>query len=1683
MNMPNEELKQLLLELHYGLLDNDEAIELRSRIDNEPEVAATWDETLQLAGKLASAAKVDGATLPDILIPPTSPTTSDLAQVEQATTTNSRRFWISSIGLLATAASIGFLILGSRYLQQLPDRPDTVVRMDARAAIAHRATADNEFEIQTSLINGTNSLSSGFQVIPATISFSIFSGNSVLFRGDARTSDEGVCKVTVPDELVLPEGSKLSVTATPANGAAASTVLEIPLEPTRCLTYVKTDRPVYRPGETVYFRSVTLNRRSLAAHVDVPIHFELTSPDGAVVDGAAIEGVTDRGVGGGSFTIPSTAPGGPYQLVAKSMDGFFPDEIAQFNVRVYRVPRFKKKLEFQRRSYGPGDTVEADFSAQRAEGGPVAGASVRVQAIVDEKLIYQSNATTSASGELSIAFPLPEHIDEGVGRLSISLDDGGVQETQSKTIPIQLGRVAVDFYPEGGYLVDGLLNRVYFAARNSVGDPIHIEGEVLARNGTAVATITTTRDGMGRFSFVPEHGQRYSLKVTSPVDVTNLPKLPSVMQSLPVLETGTGVFAHDASLSLAVRHTQQLKGIVRAVCRGQLVGERQVDFQPGSTDVELPIRSDAAGVIRVTVLDASKSPAQPLVERLVYRREHRRLKIAATQDESELQKSPGESLRLTLQVTDENDNPTPAVLGVRVVDESSLSLDETERPTLRSHFLLTSEVEKPEDLEHANFYLSDDPEAAESLDLLLGTQGWRRFVSGSPDQSSVDFRQQLVRLLELDGTTAAAPKPPVSNAAVFVDQWSNYRIELSLAWKRFLHEARLLSLVLLGLFFVAVLIHRVRRTAVASAMLWMIIASSALAVIGCGGQGNVVVESASGLAAPEMSADEAKSRYLDSEMADMNAEEHEIAQSDVDPRSAMGSPGPPSETSPTKPEDRIATGRGEEFDVQQAKTLAVANDIATNRMLSPEQLQRFLSSRGLDAQSLADQLMDELRFPVRQYAHRYKKAENGIRADFTETLLWQPMLVTDSKGQATVRFDLSDQVTSFRIDIDGHSVDGRIGSGSDIVTSRIPFQIEPKLPLEVTTGDRIDLPVAVINATVDDISVKVDLEVGSSLERKNSESVSTSVQANGRTRLYFPIDVGKGQAEQDVAVRLQGIAGSANGDLSDSITRTLRVSPSGYPARQSIAGRLNGRDKITLPIPGDIVAGSLAVTLRAYPSPVADLMAGVESILREPHGCFEQTSATNYPNAMALQYLQKNQLAKPEISRRARALLDKGYGKLTSFECQQRGYEWFGKDPGHEALSAFGLMQFSDMQNVMDIDAEMVLRTRKWLLSRRDGKGGFKRNPRHLHVWSVDQTVVNAYVLWAITEADVASGQPQRTATELADELQSLDESARQSDDAYLIALSAAALMNAQMTDQGIALLEKLAKQQADDGSLDGKTTVVSSGGISRKVETTAIATLAWLKSKRHLSQARSAATWLTNNRQGSAGFGSTQATVLALKALVAMSDHTQSSAGKRILVKHNGKTIGQAELPQDVRGGEMIEIGGLAKALDDLDEPAEIEIVADGSSDLSYTIDLAYHAITPDSNPKCPLGLSTQWRSDSKKITAGDTINVRATVENTSDDGLPMTVAIVGLPGGVEPKTEQLDELQKAERFDFYELRGREVVFYWRTLSPNSTQQIDFTVTATVPGKYTGPASRTYLYYTAEQKTWMEPLKLVIGK
>src|SRR5690606_6734661 len=123
--------------------------------------------------------------------------------------------------------------------------------------------------------------------------------------------------------------------------------------------------------------------------------------------------------------------------------------------------------------------------------------------------------------------------------------------------------------------------------------------------------------------------------------------------------------------------------------------------------------------------------------------------------------------------------------------------------------------------------------------------------------------------------------------------------------------------------------------------------------------------------------------------------------------------------------------------------------------------------------------------------------------------------------------------------------------------------------------------------------------------------------------------------------------------------------------------------------------------------------------------------------AMVLDYLKHTGSKDAKLLARAEGLLARGYKRLTSFDTSTKGYEWFGANPAHEGLTAYGIMEFIDMQKAgQEIDEEMLDRTARWLLSHKDGKGGFERERRALHDFGrISDDVLNAYIVYAMSEA------------------------------------------------------------------------------------------------------------------------------------------------------------------------------------------------------------------------------------------------------------------------------------------------------------------------------------------------------------
>jgi hypothetical protein len=175
--------------------------------------------------------------------------------------------------------------------------------------------------------------------LPAEIEVVLGAPDGSRLKAYKETADEhGLLQVVIPAGLELPARPRLSVVAQHRESREiAETTLAV--EPDRRVTYLAIDRPLYRPGETVRYRSLTLSRFRLTAERPTPVHFEIRGSNGTVVPGSPRDTLDDRGVAAGTFVIPNELAAGRYALVARSLDNAFPPPSRSFLVGSHRPAR------------------------------------------------------------------------------------------------------------------------------------------------------------------------------------------------------------------------------------------------------------------------------------------------------------------------------------------------------------------------------------------------------------------------------------------------------------------------------------------------------------------------------------------------------------------------------------------------------------------------------------------------------------------------------------------------------------------------------------------------------------------------------------------------------------------------------------------------------------------------------------------------------------------------------------------------------------------------------------------------------------------------------------------------------------------------------------------------------------------------------------------------------------------------------------------------------------------------------------------------------------------------------------------------------------------------------------------------------------------------------------------------
>jgi alpha-2-macroglobulin-like protein len=688
-----------------------------------------------------------------------------------------------------------------------------------------------------------------------------------------------------------------------------------------------------------------------------------------------------------------------------------------------------------------------------------------------------------------------------------------------------------------------------------------------------------------------------------------------------------------------------------------------------------------------------------------------------------------------------------------------------------------------------------------------------------------------------------------------------------------------------------------------------------------------------------------------------------------------------------------------------------------------------------------------------------------VRDWFPETLLWRPQVITDDHGHATVSVDLADSITTWRLTAGAVAADGRLGATQAGLRVFQPFFVDLNLPVALTRGDEVAVPAVVYNYLDRPQTVTLTLADADWFDR-TGDAVRTVELKPGEVRAEsYRLRVKKVGNH-----RLQ--VSATAGDVADAVRRNVEVVPDGKRVEQVFNGNLVRPAQLVLAVPDNAVEGSPRAILKVYPSGFSQLVEGLDGIFQMPHGCFEQTSSTTYPNVLALDYLVRTGKSVPAVEAKAREYVHLGYQRLVSFEVPGGGFDWFGHPPANRVLTAYGLMEFQDMARVHDVDPQLIERTRDWLLKQRRRDGSWLAEPHSPHdapaagfSQADEDLAATAYVAWAVFGDGKAESEREPTRTHL------LKRRPAELTNAHVLALVCNALLAVGARDAEVApyleRLEELRQTSADgkfvwwDLPAQARTTFYGSG-TGGSVETTALAVLALAKAERSPGLTGQALAWLVSKKDAHGTWHSTQATVLALRALL-------SSAGKpaggererRIEITRGDGTkrelvipADQAEVMQQVDLSEWLVAG----------KEQRVTVREEGDGGAGYQLAFRYHVPDAPAENRDPLALAIDY--DRTELAVGETVAATATVTNRTPAAAPMVLLDLPVPGGFAAVAEDFAGLVTEGTVAKFQVGPRGVTVYLRGLEPGKPLKLKYRLRATLPAKVTVPGGAAYEYY-----------------
>jgi uncharacterized protein YfaS (alpha-2-macroglobulin family) len=304
------------------------------------------------------------------------------------------------------------------------------------------------------------------------------------------------------------------------------------------------------------------------------------------------------------------------------------------------------------------------------------------------------------------------------------------------------------------------------------------------------------------------------------------------------------------------------------------------------------------------------------------------------------------------------------------------------------------------------------------------------------------------------------------------------------------------------------------------------------------------------------------------------------------------------------------------------------------------------------------------------------EVNSTLRKDFRPVAYFNPAVVTDATGKATVEFTLPDTTTSYRVYAVVCDKQAGFGSAQRNMVVTKEFFVEPSLPRFLVPGDKVTFPLVLHNKTADkghaevrseasgDLELRV-LQPGISLEPWSSAVIKASAHALGGT-------AAKG------VMRFAGNFTADKAKFTDAIELTLPIHSRFLPVNRMQIGDFTNKTQVNVSFPDaikhmnpdSINPADFKANIILSMTNWSKLTPGLKYLLHFPYGCIEQTSSGVIPLAALRGLIQSGTIPGIRIDE-VDKFLKSGVDRLLSMQLPAGGFVYW---PGQSEVSWWGTM-------------------------------------------------------------------------------------------------------------------------------------------------------------------------------------------------------------------------------------------------------------------------------------------------------------------------------------------------------------------------------------------------------------------------